>query len=73
MVTVAVHVEVFPFSSVAVSVTTVEFRSVQSKLLGVTSSVIPLPIVLQLSVVPLSISRATIVASPLASNSTEMS
>ncbi len=72
-VTVAVQVDVFPFSSVAVSVTTVDVMSLQSNVFGVTFSVIPLPMELQLSVVPLSMSAATMAASPFASRTTVIS
>ncbi len=69
MVTFAVHVDTFPFASVTVSVTVLRPKSEQSKDPGFAVSVTD-P---QLSVEPPSISAATMLAFPLASNCTVMS
>ena len=66
-VTVVVQVELLPLSSVTVSVTVFAPIFVQSKLLGLIAKVKALSAV-QLSVDPLLICAAVIVAAPLASN-----
>ena len=66
-VTVVVQVDTLPLASVTVSVTVLSPISSQSKLLGLISKVKALSAV-QLSVDPLLISAAVIVAAPEASN-----
>ncbi len=63
-VTIAVHVELFPFTSVTVSTTEFEPTSSQSKLVGVALN----EATAQLSVLPPSTSAATIEALPAASS-----